>query len=249
MPMTYKELITKLQMLPRVIVPVAVYPSKWGTYAGSRYYAIAQDEEKLASLVSVYPLLCSQLKDLVIEGRLSQDVQKLSNDICKGIVTPYGKAKAIHDWVFTHIDYTPTTYPVPPAKLIKTRAGDCKSYTALIAALLGIQKIPCWFKLVQLSDKYCRHIYNYALVNSTWYPVDGTGYFCFREVKRVIGYLLFEVDKTTSTPPQPLPSPVGAEEVPPIIAFEELEEAFPLVCLAGLVLLGLKKDSGKAEEL
>jgi len=235
---TYKELITKLQILPRAIVPIAVYPSREGSYGTSRYYATAQNEAQVHSILEYLPLL-DKWKRIAISSRENEELRRLSADICRNIGTNYGKVKAIHDWVFSNIDYMRTSSLITPDTLIKTRAGDCKSFTVLISTLLGIQGIPSWFKLVQMSGVEPRHIYNYVL--TSWYPVDGTGYFCFSEVKRVIGYLLFEVDKTSSTPPRPLPSPVEAEEVPPAIAVEELGEILPLVGIGVLIALGLRK--------
>ena len=162
--MTYKELITKLQMLPRVVVPVAVYPSKEGSYGTSRYYATARNEALLRSILEYLPSL-DKWKKIAISSRKNEELRRLSTDICRNIGTNYGKVKAIHDWVFSNIDYMRTSYLIPPDTLIKTRAGDCKSFTVLISTLLGIQGIPSWFKLVQMSGAEARHIYNLSLIH------------------------------------------------------------------------------------
>jgi len=236
--MSYKELITKLQILPPIPVPVAVYPTKEGTYAGSRYYSAAQTQLQVNELVRYLSTL-SEWRSIVLQSRADTYLQKLSNDICQGLNTNYQKTKAIHRWVFDHINYMQTSSLIPPKKLVETRAGDCKSFTTLISTLLGIQAIPSWFKLVQLYDISPRHIYTFAL--NSWTPVDGTGYFCFSEVQRVIGYLLFEVDKTTTSPPQPPPSPIGAEEYPPVLTIEEIAGLLPLIGIGALVALGIKE--------
>lgn len=239
--MTYKEIITRLQILPEIAIPIAVeiYPEIESTYAGSRFYCTAQTQAEVNIFISHYLAVVNSWKNIAINSRESSYLKSLSNDITKDIVTSYGKTKAIHDWVFYNISYKETSSLIPPETLAKTRAGDCKSFTVLIATLLGIQGIPCWFKLVQFSDISVRHIYNYVL--TSWQPVDGTGYFCFEEVKRVIGYMLFEVDKTYDSPPRPLPSPVGTEEAPPPLGIETFGGISPLL-IGGLILaLGSKK--------
>lgn len=236
--MTYKEIITALQILPPVAVPIEVYPEREGTYGGSRYYSTAQDEAKIQSLTG-YLALLNKWKGIALSSRGNADLQRLSNDICNGLGTSYRKTQAIHRWVFYNINYTQTSSLIPPDELVKRRAGDCKSFSVLIATLLGIQGIPSWFKLVQLKGMEARHIYNFTY--TSWFAVDGTGYFCFSEVKRVIGYMLFEVDKTVSLPPKPLPSPVEADEAPPVIWVEELAEIVPILGIAGLIFLMMSK--------
>lgn len=250
MAYTYKELITRLQMLPEVAIPIAVevYPEIESTYGGSRYYCTAQTQAEVNIFISHYLAVVNSWRNIAIAGRESSYLKKLSDDITKDKVTSYGKAKAIHDWVFYNISYKETSSLVPPEELAKTRAGDCKSFTVLITTLLGIQNIPCWFKLVQFSDINVRHIYNYVL--TSWQPVDGTGYFCFEEVKRVIGYMLFEVDKVDTSPPRPLPSPVGAEEVPPPLEVGTFGGISPLL-IGGLtlIILGGKSPSSTTNSL
>jgi len=228
----YKDLITKLQLATPIAVPVAVYPEREGKYEGSDYYCAASSEVKIRFLIEYLPVL-ADWKRIVIQSRQNYKLRDLSYRICQGKLTKYDKIKAVHDWVYFNIDYQQTATLVPPDRLVSERRGDCKSFTVLISTLLGIQEIPTWFKLVQLYDDIPRHIYNFAA--GTWYPVDGTGYFAFEEVKRVIGYMLFEVDSTITSPPRPAPSSVSAEEYPPPVILETIGEFSPIIAL-GLLL-------------
>jgi len=214
----YKALITHLQELPRLIVPVKIYPYKEGEYQGNRYYVTANDEASVDALTRYLPYL-SSWRNLVFEARKRSDIKDLAEEITSPCLYSMDKISAIHRWVFTNIEYKTTTKIIPPWELIKTRQGDCKSFTCLISAFLGVLNISSWFKLVQLKGYEARHIYNY--VKLSWHPVDGTGLYCFEEIKRVTGYILFEIDRTYDMPPTALPSPEEAEVVPPPIFIQE----------------------------
>ena len=235
--MTYKELITHLQILEPVPSLVAVYPEKQGNYRGSDYYCVADSSDKLNVLLS-YLSIMNDWKMLIFEERKNPELIHLSNEICKNAYTKESKIRKIHSWVFNNIEYFRTPYLVPPSRLIDTKRGDCKSFTVLISTLLGIQGIPSWFKLVIAGSDVPNHIYSYA--KTSWYPVDGTGYFPFDEISGIQGYLLFEVDDTPDFPPRPVPQ--GAPDVapPPIditVGVEGAEYMLPLAILLCILLL------------
>lgn len=234
----YKALITHLQELPRLIVPVKIYPYREGEYQGSGYYATANDEASVDALTHYLPHL-SSWKNLVFEARERSDIKNLAEEITSPCQYNMDKISAIHRWVFRNIGYKTTREIISPWKLIETRQGDCKSLTCLISALLGVLNISSWFKLVQLKGYEARHIYSY--VKASWYPVDGTGLYCFEEIKRVTGYILFEIDRTYDMPPAALPSPGEAEVVPPpLLATLEGEGAMAIVAM--FLLLGAIKE-------
>lgn len=235
--MTYKELITRLQTLPPIPVPVKIYPSRTGEYRGSRWYSTGQDEAGVIEF-SKYLSILNNWKNVVLEGRTRKDLNDLAIEITKNSTGLTDKTKAIHRWVFNNINYLKTPILIPPWDLIRIRIGDCKSFSVLTATLLGIVGVRCWFKLVQMKGYEARHIYDYA--EMSWFPIDGTGAYPFQEVQRVTGYMLFEIDRTSSWPPMPLPSPVEAEEVPwPIPLFTGLMRKIGYLAITGVAIAGL----------
>lgn len=204
--MNYKQFITQLQEAPEIppVIPAVPYPSKEGTYKGSKYYITATTENTVDEFLRVYLSFLATCKEIALEGRNNKAIQELALKITQGKTSTYDKAKAIHSWVYKNITYQKKPKIVPPWDLIKPEiSGDCKSFAVLIASLLGVINIPCWFKLVEIPGYTALHIYNIA--NLSWEVIDGTGAYPFREVKPVSGYVLFEVDRIIAIPPQPLP--------------------------------------------
>jgi|GEM_PF-3108009 len=215
-----KEFITKLQEAPEppVVVPIVPYPEEEGIHEGSRYYSTATSQGIIDTLLTNYLSFLNESKQAILLGRENKEVKDLALSITGGKPTTYERAKAIHEWVYKNIGpkYDKTEYIIPPWDLIKpTVKGDCKSFTILVASLLGIVDIPCWLKLVKISSVPDLHIYDQA--NLTWAIVDAVGSLFNREVKPVSGYVLYEIDRTTIWPPRVLPS--GSEVyIPDIIA-------------------------------
>lgn len=236
--MTYKELITRLQILPAPLVKVKIYPEITGKDNGSRYYLTGIDGETLVGLGAfIQNGFLREAKRLALEGRGKKNLQDLAKKITEGKPTLYDKVEAMHHWIFKNVEYQRTSYIVPPWKLIEPEtSGDCKSFACLISSLLGITGVPSWFKLVSFKDTFTpRHIYNNALIS--WQPVDGTGAYCFSEVKGVTGYILYEVDRTESFPPK---TPLTEEAVPWIPPqLEYMKKFLPLLALGGAASLGL----------
>ena len=203
---SYKELITRLQKAPEIppVVPLAPYPTEQGVYKGSSYYITATTLKTLNDFLTNYLGFLATCKEIIYEGRQNSQVISLANEIIKGQKTNYDKAKVIHSWVYKNVNYQTTPNLIPPWKLIQPDVnGDCKSFAVLIASLLGIADIPCWLKLVEIPSFSALHIYNF--VSLKWEVIDGTGAYVFKEVKPVSGYVLFEIDKTLSFPPEAMP--------------------------------------------
>jgi len=226
-----KEFITKLQEAPKppIVVPIVPYPEAEGTYQGSRYYTTAISQSIIDSFLKDYLSFLDQSRDVALTGRKNSQIQNLALSITEGKAGAYEKAKAIHQWVNQNIDYKRTPYIVPPWELIKPEvSGDCKGFTALVASLLGVVNIPCWLKLVRIGNTVDLHVYD--LASLTWGVVDAVGSWFGREVKPVSGYIVYEIDRTTTWPPRPLPSGAG------IYIPEELKKALlPIGILGGTI--------------
>jgi len=238
-----KEFITQLQLAPEIppVIPVAPYPEAEGTYKGSRYYITATTPLVVDDFLKNYLSFMAQAKEITYLGRERTEISLLALYITQNKKSDYDKAKAILDWVYKNIKYERTNDFVMPWELIKPGInGDCKSFTTLIASLLGVVKIPCWFKLVKIDGYETLHVYN--LASLSWEAVDGVGGYFSREVKPVSGYILFEMDKTINWPPKPLPSEAGIylPEIP-----EKLKQILPLIGVfvgsAGVISLALLK--------
>ena len=229
--MTYKELITRLQLAPKIppVIPAVPYPAEEGTHKGSKYYVTAITSSTVNDFLENYLDFLATCKAIAQEGRQDQDVKDLTLSITKDKKTTYDKAKAIHSWVYNNVKYERTTYIIPPWKLIKPDInGDCKSFAILIASMLGIVGIPCWFKLVEIPGFTALHMYD--LGSLSWEVIDGTGAYAFKEVKPVSGYVLYEIDSTYDWPPKPLPQGEGEVTIP-----TEVSEAVSLIGKVALV--------------
>lgn len=223
-----KEFITKLQEAPKppIVVPIVPYPEEEGVYQGSRYYTTAISQSIIDSFLKDYLSFLDESKDVVLTGRKNSQIQNLALSITEGKVSSYDKAKAIHEWVNKNVDYKRTPYIIPPWELIKPEvSGDCKGFATLVASLLGATDIPCWLKLVRIGGTVNLHVYD--LASLTWGVVDAVGSWFGREVKPVSGYIVYEIDRTGTWPPRPLPSGAG------IYIPEELKKALPWIGAVG----------------
>ena len=178
-------------------------------------------------------------------GRKDASVVAVSEQITGKLTTNYDKAKAIHNWVHTNIEYKRNPLVIPPWTLIeKGGGGDCKSFAVLTASLLGIAGIPCWLKLIKINGLEILHIYDIAKIS--WDAVDSVGARAFSEASPISGYILYEIDKTTDWPPKPLPSGSAISPEP------EIKKAFPWIILGigatALPFLALLKSAKKERE-
>lgn len=238
-----KEFITKLQEAPKppVVVPVVPYPEAEGIHKGSQYYTTAISQTIIHSFLENYLSFLEQCKDVILTGRENSQIQNLALSITEGKESTYEKAEAIHKWVNENVDYKRTPYIVPPWELIKPEvSGDCKGFAALVGSLLGAVDIPCWLKLVRIGGTVDLHVYD--LASLTWGVVDAVGSWFDREIKPVSGYIVYEIDRTTTWPPKPLPSGAGVQ-IP-----EKVKKILPWLVLSGgglaalyLFILALKE--------
>ena len=79
--------------------------------------------------------------------RVTPEVQKLANQITKGITEPKDQARALYNWVSKEIRYVAIylgaggVVPHYADEIIKNRYGDCKDKTTLLIALLNAKGI------------------------------------------------------------------------------------------------------------
>lgn len=236
-----KKFASDLQRVPKIppVIPAVPYPEEEGVYKESRYYSTATSPVIIDIFIKDYLSFLGDCKEIVYLGRQKEKLRDLALKITRETTTTYEGAKAIHSWVYKNVEYERTPYLIYPWELVKPGVnGDCKSFAVLIASLLGIVNIPCWFKLVKVGDLEVLHIYN--LVSLSWEVLDGVGAYPFSEVKPVSGYVIFEVDRTLNWPPKPLPSGGGIPIIP-----EEWKKFLPLFGLiagsVGVVSLAIIK--------
>ena len=79
--------------------------------------------------------------------KVTPEVQKLANQITKGIAEPKDQARALYNWVSKEIRYVAIYFgaggvvPHYADEIIKNRYGDCKDKTTLLIALLNAKGI------------------------------------------------------------------------------------------------------------
>jgi len=229
-----RNFITRLQVAPKIppVIPAVPYPEEEGIYKGARWYGTALSRLALNELMEGYLSFLDQCKQIILLGREHPQVRNLALKITEGKAN---KAEAIHRWIHENVRYEKNPVIVMPWELIKPGAsGDCKSFTCLAGAMLGIVGIPCWLKLVEIDGYPYLHIYN--LGKLTWKSIDATGAYFDREVKPISGYILFEVDKTREFPPKPLPEPgtISFPEIP-----REMGKIALVSAIVGVVGLGI----------
>lgn len=87
-------------------------------------------------------------------------IQKLADEIIKGITDRREQARKLHDWVATNIRYVNVVLgiggfePHAAAEIAERRYGDCKDHTVLFHALLGAKGIQAEMVLINLSNFY-----------------------------------------------------------------------------------------------
>ena len=91
---------------------------------------------------------------------VTPEVQKLANDITKGIEEPKEQAKALYNWVTREIRYVAIflgdggIIPHSANTVIKNRYGDCKDHNVLLIALLNAKGIEASSALINSGGAY-----------------------------------------------------------------------------------------------
>ena len=123
-------------------------------------------------------------------------IKRLADKITNGVLFPYGKLKAIHDWVAENIYYDRDSLindryvqlDKSGLGILTAKKGVCSGYSNLMTALLRAVGIPSigvlcftlridtrggWFDNQNLNHE-ANHILTLAYVNSRWVIVDVT---------------------------------------------------------------------------
>ncbi|HEY8559931.1 MAG TPA: DUF3857 domain-containing protein [Pyrinomonadaceae bacterium] len=102
---------------------------------------------------------------------LTPEVQKLADEITKGLQDPAEQAYAIYEWVNKNVRYLSIVLdkggwiPHTTSEILANRSGDCKDYSTILYALLkakGIESYPVlirsemgnWFPEVAVTDYF-----------------------------------------------------------------------------------------------
>jgi len=122
---------------------------------------------------------------------ISDEVQKLSDEITADCATDYEKLAAIHDWVCSNIyydnDVSTAEQFTDPDDILKSRRTKCTGYARLTRALVLAQGIPCvmaegyalgidgneWDD-EKLAASEANHDWNEAYVGERWVIIDNT---------------------------------------------------------------------------
>lgn len=91
---------------------------------------------------------------------VSPDIKEEADRLVAGIADRREQARAIYEWVATHIGYVDIVLgaggfvPHDAAAVLKTRYGDCKDHTVLLAALLAAEGIVSAPVLIEATNEY-----------------------------------------------------------------------------------------------
>lgn len=106
-----------------------------------------------------------------------------SYEICDGLETDMQKAKALYDWVGTHIMYDYIKALAPPRgyipdvdETLNSGMGICFDYAALLGCMLRVQGIPTKLIIGDLVSMNQYHAWNVAYLDGDWRLMDATFY-------------------------------------------------------------------------
>ena len=94
------------------------------------------------------------------EGTVSDDVQRLAEEITKGVKDKREEVRAIHEWVAKNIRYVGVFLglggyiPRTTAQILETKYGDCKDHTTISVALLRARGIEASTALIQTMNAF-----------------------------------------------------------------------------------------------
>ena len=107
-------------------------------------------------------------------------IKALAKEITKGLKTKFQKAKAIHDWVSSNIQYRYYYNTKQGAvKTMKKKSGNCVDQTHLVIALYRSSGLPARYmhgKCKFVNGRTTGHVWAQVLVGKTWHVSDTTYY-------------------------------------------------------------------------
>jgi len=96
----------------------------------------------------------------VPKAEVTERIRTLADELTRDAKTPYDKAKALYDWVSTHISYAGhcigvgAVVPHDTAFILDNRMGDCKDHATLLEALLAAEDIASTQALINSGNTY-----------------------------------------------------------------------------------------------
>lgn len=101
---------------------------------------------------------------------------KQARAITETLREPADAARAINDWVFTHVRKNPAVSLPSAIAVLKQLEGDCNEHTYLAVGLCRAAGIPAKVKagVVYLNEKFYYHAWVAAYVNGDWIEMDPT---------------------------------------------------------------------------
>ncbi len=94
------------------------------------------------------------------KAEVTPDIQALADRLTAGIAGRRGQAKALYDWVSSHIAYEQIVLgaggfvPHPASAVLATRFGDCKDHVMLLQALLAAKGIKSSPALISVGPSF-----------------------------------------------------------------------------------------------
>jgi transglutaminase-like putative cysteine protease len=108
--------------------------------------------------------------------KVTGDIQRLADEITKGITDRRAQAEAIDRWIKRNVRYVGLYLgngrwvPHDAASVLKNKYGDCKDHATLMIALLAAKRIPAEYVLINLGNVYtlpdtvAPNYFNHAIV-------------------------------------------------------------------------------------
>ena len=102
-------------------------------------------------------------------GDSGDAIAQKAQEICAGLTTDREKARAISQWICSHIYYDHTNYEGSNAsEAFNSRHGVCHSYACLTMAMCHAVGIPCTY------ETSATHAWNAIFWDGKWHLVDNT---------------------------------------------------------------------------
>jgi transglutaminase-like putative cysteine protease len=99
-----------------------------------------------------------------------------AQEITAGLPDTVAAARAINDWVFTHVRKNPAASLPSAIAVLNAMEGDCNEHTYLAVGLLRSAGIPAKVKsgVVYMNDRFYYHAWVAAYARGVWVELDPT---------------------------------------------------------------------------
>ena len=140
-------------------------------YFRSADYQKSLDEKKDFSLYNTAGMdeFAIKFNEAYYLGKDGEAIRQKAQEICAGLTTDAQKARAISEWICSHIFYDSTNYFGGTAsEALKNRYGVCHTYASLTLAMCHAMGIPCTY------SSSATHAWNNIFWDGKWHLVDNT---------------------------------------------------------------------------